>query len=104
VNRLRHGVWVAGAPVRAVLVGLIRGYRATLSGWLGGQCRYYPTCSHYGEEAIRVHGAARGLVLTTWRILRCNPFGEGGTDPVPSPGRYGAVIHRPDSRIPETVR
>jgi len=79
--------------VRALLVGLIRVYRATLSGWLGGQCRFYPTCSHYGEEAIRTHGAVRGSAMTVWRVLRCNPFGKGGIDRVPpaSPA-YGDVI------------
>ena len=61
-------------------------YRATLSGWLGGQCRFYPTCSHYAEDAIRERGALRGTAMAAWRILRCNPFGEGGIDHV-RPGR-----------------
>ena len=85
-----------GAPARLVLVGLIRLYRVTLSGWLGGQCRFYPTCSHYAEAAIRAHGAVRGSALTVWRIARCGPFTRGGFDPVP-PARtrqsYEAVIH-----------
>jgi hypothetical protein len=79
----RRIVWIAGAPARALLVGLIRVYRATLSGWLGGQCRFYPSCSHYAETAIRTHGATKGAVLATWRILRCNPFGKGGIEHVP---------------------
>ena len=93
MSTVRHGLWVLGAPARALLVGLIRVYRATLSGWLGGQCRFYPTCSHYGEEAIRTHGAVRGSAMTVWRVLRCNPFGKGGIDRVP-PTRlsYGDVI------------
>lgn len=93
MSTVRHGLWTAGAPARALLVGLIRVYRATLSGWLGGQCRFYPTCSHYGEEAIRTHGAVRGSAMTVWRVLRCNPFGRGGIDRVP-PARasYGDVI------------
>lgn len=90
---IRHGLWAVGAPARALLVGLIRVYRATLSGWLGGQCRFYPTCSHYGEEAIHTHGALRGSMLTVWRIMRCNPFGEGGIDRVPPARQYGDVIH-----------
>jgi putative membrane protein insertion efficiency factor len=89
VRRLRRAWWVAGTPVRAALIGCIRLYRATLSGWLGGQCRFYPSCSHYAEDAIRVHGAIRGGVFATWRLLRCNPFGQGGIDPVPPP-RYSA--------------
>jgi putative membrane protein insertion efficiency factor len=91
----RRALRTAGAPARALLTGAIRVYRATLSGWLGGQCRFYPTCSHYAEEAIRVHGAVKGTALTLWRILRCNPFGTGGIERVPQPGlhkRYENVI------------
>jgi hypothetical protein len=83
MTRLRRALWTAGAPVRALLIGMIRLYRATLSGWLGGQCRFYPSCSHYAEDAIRLRGAARGTALAAWRILRCNPFGKGGVDRVP---------------------
>lgn len=72
-----------GAPIRAVLVGGIKVYRVTLSGWLGGQCRFYPTCSQYGETAVRTHGAVKGTAMALWRIARCNPFGRGGIDPVP---------------------
>jgi putative membrane protein insertion efficiency factor len=62
---------------------LIEGYRLALSPLLGGFCRYEPSCSRYGEEAIRRHGAARGLVLTLRRLARCHPFRPGGYDPVP---------------------
>lgn len=79
----RRALRTAGAPARALLRGLIRVYQATLSGWLGGQCRYYPTCSDYAEEAIRIHGAVKGTGLAAWRILRCNPFGSGGIEKVP---------------------
>ena len=94
MRTVRHGLWALGAQARTLLVGVRRVYRATLSGWLGGQCRFYPTCSHYGEEAIRTHGAVRGSAMTVWRVLRCNPFGKGGIDAVP-PARqpYGDVIH-----------
>jgi uncharacterized protein len=88
MTRLRQATWVTGAPVRAALIGAIHLYRATLSGWLGGQCRFYPSCSHYAEVAIRMRGAVRGTLLATWRVLRCNPFGEGGVDHVqPAAGR-----------------
>ena len=50
---------------------------------LGQRCKYYPTCSNYAIEALRVHGVVRGSGLATWRIMRCNPFSNGGVDPVP---------------------
>jgi uncharacterized protein len=61
----------------------IRVYQVTLSAWVGGQCRFYPTCSHYGLEAYRRHGVVRGTWLTARRVLRCHPFSRGGYDPVP---------------------
>ena len=81
--RAREVMWRTGAPVRALLVAFVRVYRATFSGVFGGQCRFYPSCSHFAEDAIRAHGAVRGSGLTIWRILRCNPFGRGGIDRVP---------------------
>ncbi len=66
-----------------LLIALIRLYQITLAPWLGGQCRYDPTCSAYAVEAIRTHGATRGLWLTIKRLLRCHPFAPGGYDPVP---------------------
>lgn len=61
----------------------VRLYQVTLGVFMGGHCRYEPSCSHYGIEALRVHGAARGLWLTARRVLRCHPFVRGGYDPVP---------------------
>lgn len=83
MTRARGLVWAAGTPVRLFLLCLIGVYRVTLSGWLGGQCRFYPTCSAYAEQAIRTHGALRGTLLATWRIARCGPFTAGGVDHVP---------------------
>jgi putative membrane protein insertion efficiency factor len=83
MTSLRRALWLAGTPIRLTLVALIGVYRVTLSGWLGGQCRFSPTCSRYAEEAIRTHGAIRGSWLAAVRVLRCNPFGRGGLDPVP---------------------
>ena len=90
---MRRVAWTAGAPIRFVLIALIHVYRLTLSGSLGGQCRFSPTCSHYAEDAIREHGAIKGTLMGAWRIARCGPFTDGGYDPI-LPGRhsYDAVI------------
>jgi putative membrane protein insertion efficiency factor len=50
-------------------------------------CKYEPTCSHYAEQAVRRHGVVRGLGLAAWRLLRCNPWSDGGYDPVPGEDR-----------------
>lgn len=65
------------------LVGAIRLYKRFLSPLLPPSCRFTPSCSRYTVEAIQKHGALRGTLLGAWRILRCNPFGKGGHDPVP---------------------
>ena len=65
------------------MVGCIRLYKRFLSPLLPPSCRFTPSCSRYTVEAIQRHGALRGTLLGTWRILRCNPFGKGGYDPVP---------------------
>lgn len=63
---------------------LIRLYQVTLSKILPpGSCRFYPTCSHYGYQAIAKHGLVKGSGLAVWRVARCQPFSEGGYDPVP---------------------
>jgi len=64
----------------------IRAYRLAFSPWLGHSCRFHPTCSHYAEEAIRRHGAARGGWLAVRRLGKCHPWHEGGVDPVPPSG------------------
>jgi uncharacterized protein len=69
---------------RWVLLALIRAYQATLSRTLpSNTCRFYPTCSHYGYQAIYKYGAIKGGWMAVWRVLRCNPFNPGGYDPVP---------------------
>lgn len=76
-----------------LLIGLVKAYRLLLSAWLGGACRFEPTCSLYAIEALQVHGAARGSYLTVRRLARCQPWCQGGHDPVPSPGaREGALF------------
>lgn len=83
IAAVRRAAWILGAPTRWLLLLAIGLYRATLSGWLGGQCRFYPSCSRYAEEAIRLHGAVKGVALAAWRVARCGPFAAGGVDPVP---------------------
>lgn len=65
------------------LILLIRLYKATISPLLGQACRYNPTCSQYGVEAITKHGPFKGTALTIKRVLSCNPWGGHGYDPVP---------------------
>lgn len=69
---------------RFILLGMIRGYQLLISPALPPDtCRFYPTCSHYGYQAIYKHGAIKGTALAVWRLLRCNPLNPGGFDPVP---------------------
>lgn len=77
--------FVARLP-RLLLMGLIRVYQLIISPLIGPTCKYYPSCSHYGYEAVRRHGALRGTVLAGWRVLRCNPWSNGGVDEVPAVG------------------
>lgn len=70
------------------MVALIRGYQKHISPHLGHHCRFVPTCSEYAVQALQVHGPLKGLLLAVWRILRCNPLGKFGFDPVPPKGRW----------------
>lgn len=73
---------------RRALIGLIRGYQLLFSAWVGGQCRFEPTCSRYTIEAVQTHGAAAGAYLGAARVLRCQPWCRGGHDPVPAAFRF----------------
>ena len=81
--------WFAGA-VKEMVLRLIRLYQATFSpdhGWFSfyyprGCCRFYPTCSEYGYQAIQKKGLFKGILLAVGRVLRCNPWGRGGYDPI----------------------
>ncbi|SNS97839.1 hypothetical protein SAMN06309944_1618 [Micrococcales bacterium KH10] len=83
---------ISGNP--SILVRSIRWYQRKVSPYLGPRCRFYPTCSHYGLEAVERFGAFRGLVLTVWRLMRCNQFSRGGIDDVPETFRMS--IHAYD--------
>ena len=69
--------------MKKVLMWLVRFYQQAISPRKPPCCKYIPTCSQYGEEAVERYGALLGGVLALWRILRCNPFSHGGYDPVP---------------------
>jgi len=69
--------------MKYIFMGLIRLYQLTISRMLPPSCRFYPSCSHYGYEAVEKHGAIRGIWLTLKRLARCQPFNPGGYDPVP---------------------
>jgi putative membrane protein insertion efficiency factor len=68
--------------VEKIIIFFIRIYKRFISPILPDSCRFYPSCSQYAIEAIEKHGAIKGGMLTTYRILRCNPFNKGGYDPV----------------------
>ncbi len=69
--------------MKYLLIGIIYLYRALISPLLPPSCRFYPTCSQYFIDALKMHGFFAGTYLGVKRILRCNPFFEGGPDPVP---------------------
>jgi len=69
--------------MKNILIFLIKVYQNFISPFLGKNCRFYPTCSCYGIEALEKHGFFKGTYLTAKRILKCNPFNKGGVDLVP---------------------
>lgn len=83
------------SPASHFLSGLIRAYQLFLRPALPPSCRYTPSCSHYGIEAIRTHGALRGGWLTVRRLARCHPWGGSGYDPVPPASHLhrGPCVH-----------
>jgi putative membrane protein insertion efficiency factor len=76
---------VIAAAVRLpsrLAIALVHVYRWALGPFLGGRCKYHPSCSQYAIDALRRFGLVRGSVLAAWRLLRCNPWSHGGFDPV----------------------
>ncbi|MDN7246077.1 membrane protein insertion efficiency factor YidD [Planococcus shenhongbingii] len=69
--------------MKTILLKMIRFYQRFISPLSPPSCRFYPTCSHYGIEAVEKHGALKGGYLAARRILRCHPFNKGGVDFVP---------------------
>ena len=80
-----------------VFIVLIRFYRRFISPVLPPSCRFSPTCSQYGLDAFRIHGAIKGFILTSWRILRCAPWSKGGWDPAPPAGFWRNPPNRVDA-------
>lgn len=74
--------YLISLPARCAM-GIVGFYRRFISPLKKPCCRFHPTCSQYTLEALRRFGFVRGTILAVWRILRCNPFCEGGIDPVP---------------------
>ena len=83
---------------RNILIGLLVAYRKLISPLYGDVCRYFPSCSAYGLEAVTQHGVLKGIVLTLWRILRCNPWSHGGVDHVPEGPRIW-----PEDKLPKII-
>lgn len=69
--------------MKYLLLGLIRLYQMTFSRLMPPSCRFTPSCSHYGYEAVSKHGALKGGWMAIKRVARCQPFNPGGYDPVP---------------------
>lgn len=69
--------------MRKFFILIISLYRYAVSPFLGNNCRFHPSCSHYAQDAIALHGIFRGIYLTLRRIGKCHPWHEGGVDPVP---------------------
>ena len=74
------------------LIGLVKGYRLLLSPWLGSACRFEPTCSVYAIGALEQHGAVVGSCLTLYRLVRCQPWCDGGHDPVPRKTLFTSLV------------
>ena len=71
-----------------LLVFLIKKKKKVISPWLRPCCRFTPSCSNYALLALRRHGVCKGVLLTVWRIVRCNPYCKGGIDEVPERGKW----------------
>ncbi|MBO7140293.1 MAG: membrane protein insertion efficiency factor YidD [Prevotella sp.] len=83
MNWLRIAKHYISLVLKWLLILPIIFYQRCISPFTPASCRFTPTCSQYAREAIIKHGPVRGLVLAIWRILRCNPWGGSGYDPVP---------------------
>lgn len=76
---------------------LVHLYQHSFSLAIGPRCKYYPSCSHYADLALEVHGLGKGLILTGWRLMRCNPLSDGGVDYPPVRGEWKNPWNAPGS-------
>lgn len=86
---------LVGKPLEWAFIGVVRLYQTLVSPLLPRTCRFYPSCSQYMIEALRRKGPIIGLYMGIWRIMRCNPFCEGGYDPVVPPDEINDHIASP---------
>ncbi len=70
--------------LKKIFIWIIKGYKSLISPLFTPSCRFYPTCSEYGIQALKIYPWPKALLITGWRIIRCNPFNRGGYDPVNS--------------------
>jgi putative membrane protein insertion efficiency factor len=94
VSSADRAVLRPNAPSRALLA-LVRAYQLVLSPFLGGRCRFEPSCSRYAAACIETHGACRGSLLSMLRLCKCHPFHVGGYDPPPPPRSLAAPAPSP---------
>ena len=80
--------------VSYICISMIRGYQKMISRYTPPSCRFAPSCSHYSIQSFRKHGIFFGILLTVYRIFRCNPFNIGGKDPVPKEVTFSHFFSR----------
>ena len=100
ITRLAQELWLLP---RNAAIAFMLGYRRVISPLYGQVCRYYPSCSRYALEVFQRQGFAVGVLLTLWRLVRCNPFSPGGIDDAPERKRQSFTINargfvRPNKR------
>jgi hypothetical protein len=98
-----RGLRLLELPFKVAILGFLSLYRLTVSPLLGLRCRFFPSCSAYAEEAIRVHGVLKGAALAAWRVLRCQPLSGGGPDPVPARGTWRRATAGPLDEVHDNV-
>ena len=86
--------------MKTLALAAIRAYQYLLSPWVGGACRYWPTCSEYSREAVERHGVWRGGWMMLARLARCHPYGAGGVDPVPESFRWRCWHCQAEAKTP----